>query len=135
MSLQGSFFMCTRERYWTLKLADESWGGWGQQGTEVALKTWLSGGRVVVHKGTWYAHMFRTNDQLAFPWNRDLEETQGHQQRRARKACAQSYSKTIDGNTRPVPLSWLIERFWGPLQKEGYQPDRGDRPWTHDGRQ
>lgn len=129
MSLQGSFFMATREKYWELKLADESWGGWGQQGTEVALKTWLSGGRVVCHTGTWYAHMFRTNDQLAFPWNKDLPESQGSQQRRARKICVELFKNNKwDKQTRP--LSWLIERFWEPLQKEPSNTDGADRKWS-----
>ena len=60
MSLQGSFFMLTREKYWDLNICDEAHGGWGQQGVEVALKTWLSGGKVMCLKTTWYAHMFRT---------------------------------------------------------------------------
>ena len=60
MSLQGSCFLVTRERYMSLGLCDEGHGSWGQQGTEVALKTWLSGGRVVVSKKTWYAHLVRT---------------------------------------------------------------------------
>jgi hypothetical protein len=66
MSLQGSFFMLTREKYWELNICDEAWGGWGQQGTEVALKTWLSGGSVKVVRNTWYAHMFRTQSGFAF---------------------------------------------------------------------
>jgi glycosyltransferase involved in cell wall biosynthesis len=41
MSIQGSCFMCTREKYWELGLADEAFGSWGQQGVEVACKTWL----------------------------------------------------------------------------------------------
>lgn len=131
MSLQGSFFMLTRDKYWELNISDESWGGWGQQGTEVALKTWLSGGRVVVHRGTWYAHMFRTNDQLSFPWNSGkIKESQGSQQHRARKACVDMF-KNNRWDKQVRGLSWLVERFWEPLQQEkGYQPEQNDRPWT-----
>lgn len=129
MSLQGSFFMCTRQKYWELELADESWGGWGQQGTEVALKTWLSGGRVVIHKGIWYAHMFRTNHQVSFPWNNNLKESQGRQQRRARKACVELFKQNKwDKQTRP--MSWLIEHFWEPLQLEPSNTDESDRKWS-----
>jgi hypothetical protein len=68
-SLQGSAFMCTREKYWELELSEESLGSWGQQGVEVAMKTWLSGGRVIVNKRTWYAHMFRTQGgDFSFPY-------------------------------------------------------------------
>lgn len=131
MSLQGSFFMISRQRYWDLNICDESWGGWGQQGTEVALKSWLSGGRVVVHKGTWYAHMFRTNGQLAFPWNKELEESQGSQQRRARQASIELFKKNAwDKQVRP--MSWLIKRFWNALQEEPSKTDGADRKWTQD---
>ena len=69
MSLQGSCFMVTRDKYFELNLCDEQHGSWGQQGTEVAAKTWLSGGRVVVNKKTWYAHMFRTQGgDFGFPY-------------------------------------------------------------------
>lgn len=68
-SLQGSAFMVTREKYWELNLSDEALGSWGQQGVEVAMKTWLSGGRVLVNKRTWYAHMFRTQGgDFSFPY-------------------------------------------------------------------
>lgn len=129
MSLQGSFFMLTRERYHALNINDESWGGWGQQGTEVALKTWLSGGAVMCHRGTWYAHMFRTNDIVgAFPWNVGIKESQGRQQRRARRACVDMF-KNNAWELQTRPLSWLIEKFWEPLQKEG-QAEGSDRTWN-----
>jgi len=70
MSLQGSCFMCTKEKYFELDLCSEDFHSWGQQGTEVACKTWLSGGRVMVNKKTWYAHMFRTQGgDFGFPYH------------------------------------------------------------------
>jgi hypothetical protein len=129
MSVQGSFFMLTRERYHTLNINDETWGGWGQQGSEVALKTWLSGGAVMIHRGTWYAHMFRTNGLLSFPWNKGLKESQGHQQHRARETCSDVF-KNNKWEHQTRPLSWLIERFWEPLQHQPCKGDHRDRPWT-----
>jgi len=105
MSLQGSCFMCTREKYWELELCDESWGSWGQQGTEVALKTWLSGGRVVCNKTTWYAHMFRTQSGWKWPY-----PAPGKSQQRAR-----SISQDIFLNDKwPKAVhtfQWLIDKF------------------------
>src|SRR3989344_5342005 len=49
MSLQGSFFMAAREKYWEWELCDDKLGNWGNQGLEVACATWLSGGRVYVN--------------------------------------------------------------------------------------
>lgn len=69
LSLQGSCFMLTRDKYFELDICDEQAGSWGHQGTEVALKTWLSGGKVIIDRNTWYAHMFRTQGgDFGFPW-------------------------------------------------------------------
>ncbi len=82
MSLQGSCFMLTRNKYWELNICDEKAGSWGHQGSEVALKTWLSGGRVIVNTKTWYAHMFRTQGgDFGFPWparESEIEKTRQH---------------------------------------------------------
>jgi len=122
MSLQGSFFMLSREKYLGLNICDESWGGWGQQGTEVALKSWLSGGKVMIIRDTWYAHMFRTQQGFAFPWGNPAR-----QQQQAREISYELFTKNAwDKQVRP--LSWLVERFWEPLQQEPDKPD--DRRWT-----
>jgi len=110
MSLQGSFFMLTREKYWELSICDESFGSWGSQGIEVAVKTWLSGGEVMVLQTTWYAHMFRTQGgDFSFPY----------QQQQSKVEEAKSKARTLFfENAWPLqkyPLSWLIEKFW-PVQ-------------------
>lgn len=107
MSLQGSCFMLTREKYWDLNICDEGHGSWGQQGTEVACATWLSGGKVMIHTGTWYAHMFRTQGgDFGFPY-----ELKGSDVEKAR-----NYSKDLWLNNKHPkqihPLSWLLEKFW-----------------------
>ena len=107
MGLQGSCFMLTREKYWELDICDEAHGSWGQQGVEVACKTWLSGGRVVCNKKTWYAHMFRTQGgDFGFPYpNPGIEK-------------ARQYSKELWLNDKwdkaKYPLSWLVEKFNPP---------------------
>ena len=106
MSLQGSFFMLTRDKYWELNICDESFGSWGSQGLEVAIKTWLSGGRVVCNHDTWYAHMFRTQGgDFSFPYRQKESKIQE----------AKALAKDIFFNNRWEraihPLSWLVERF------------------------
>ncbi len=107
MSIQGSCFMLTREKYWELDICDEKHGSWGQQGVEVACKTWLSGGRVIVNHKTWYAHMFRTQGgDFGFPYpNPGIQR-------------AREYSRDLWFNDKwPLaihPLSWLVEKFNPP---------------------
>jgi len=111
MSLQGSCFICTREKYWELGLCDDSWGSWGQQGTEVALKTWLSGGRVMCNRDTWYAHMFRTQPGFSHPY-----ADPGKDQQRAIKKCQEIFlHDKWDKAVRP--LSWLLDKFWFALKE------------------
>lgn len=70
MSIQGSCFMLTKEKYFELDICSEDFHSWGQQGVEVACKTWLSGGRVISNLNTWYAHMFRTKGgDFGFPYH------------------------------------------------------------------
>ena len=106
MSLQGSCFMMTKDKYWELNICDEEHGSWGQQGTEVALKTWLSGGKVIVDKKTWYAHMFRTQGgDFGFPY-----PLSG---RAVKKARDYSKSLFIDGkwSKAKYTLDWLLDKF------------------------
>lgn len=106
MSAQGSCFMLTREKYWELDISEEEFGSWGQQGTEVACKTWLSGGRLVVNRKTWYAHMFRTQGgDFGFPYKQSNSQV----------AHAREYSRELflknKWKGQKKPLSWLLDKF------------------------
>lgn len=107
MSLQGSCFMLTRKNYWEKEICDEKLGNWGNQGIEVACKTWLSGGRVLCNHKTWYAHMFRTQGgDFGFPWpnsGRETEQTKSNVKNLFWKKEWQKQTK---------PVSWLVKKFW-----------------------
>jgi len=107
MSLQGSCWMLTRDKYWELGVCDEGFGSWGSQGIEVAIKTWLSGGKVMVNHKTWYSHMFRTQGgDFSFPY-----PISGSDQEKAKR-----YARDLFFNNnwpkQVLPLSWLVEKFW-----------------------
>ena len=107
MSLQGSCFMVTRDRYFELDLCSEEFGSWGSQGIEVAVKSWLSGGRVICNHKTWYAHMFRTQGgDFSFPWPCSGRQVRG----------AKLHAKDLFFNNKwdkqIYPLSWLLDKFW-----------------------
>lgn len=106
LSIQGSCFMLTREKYWELDICDEKHGSWGQQGVEVACKTWLSGGKLMTNNKTWYAHMFRTQGgDFGFPYalsGREVEIARKHSR------------KLWKGNNWPNAihdLEWLLKKF------------------------
>lgn len=108
----GACWFMERERYLDLNILDEGHGGWGQVGVEVACKSWLSGGKQVVNKNTWFAHMFRTgnfegtgHNGTTFPYPLSGVEVQK----------ARQYSRNLWLNNTwdkaKYPLSWLIDRF------------------------
>lgn len=107
MSCMGPCFFLNRE--WFLKHGgcDTSHGGWGQQGIEVACKAWLSGGRLVVNKRTWFAHWFRGSDG-GFPYPISGRSV----------ADARKYSKDLWLNDKWEhairPFQFLLDKFNPP---------------------
>ena len=114
MSSVGACFFMPRARFHEIDGLDEAHGYWGQFGAEISCKSWLSGGRQVVNKRTWYAHFFRVGKTGGFPYH-----ISGDAQERAKV-----YSRDLWMNNKwpkqTRPLSWLVDHFW---------PVRGwDRP-------
>lgn len=125
MSCVGCCFMMERERFWHLGGMDEQHGSWGQYGTELACKAWLSGGKMVTCTDTWFAHLFRTGNfakygESTFPYPLDAVVVEE----------ARRYSRDLWLNDKwPLavrPLSWLIDHFapvpdWHPDPKRRRQ--------------
>lgn len=120
MTGQGACFFMHRERFWDLEGMDEKHGQWGQMGVELACKAWLSGGRQVVNKKTWFAHYFRGGSGPGFPW-----PASGRKQQKAR-----DYSQDLWLNNKwhlqKRSMSWLVKKFM-PL------PDWDKYLETHNG--
>lgn len=106
MSCLGACWFIERDWFLSLGGLDERHGSWGQMGTELACKAWLSGGRMVTNQRTWFAHMFRTQGgDFSFPYplsGKDVEAARRH----SRKLWLE------DGWPQATrPLSWLIDHF------------------------
>lgn len=106
MSLLGACWFLHRERYWELGGSDEEHGSWGQQGTEIACKAWLSGGRLLVNKKVWYSHLFRTQPGFSFPYAISHSQTERAREYSKRFWREGRWSKAV------MPLSALVEKFW-----------------------
>jgi len=105
MSSIGACFLMPRDRFFEIDGLDEKHGSWGQFGVEIACKSWLSGGRHVVNKLTWFCHMFRTQKDFSFPY-----PISGNDQDRAKK-----YSRDLWLNNKwekqKYPVDWLVKKF------------------------
>lgn len=123
MSCLGACWMVSRDDYWKWDICDERHTSWGQMGTEVACKAWLSGGKLICTRKTSFSHMFRTQGKdFSFPYtlsNADVEKAREH-------------SRWLWlGNNWPGavrPLSWLIDHFapipgWEPTKSILYYSD------------
>ena len=106
MSLLGACWMMDREKYWDIGICDEAHGSWGQMGTEIGAKAWLSGGKLMCNRRTWFAHMFRTQGgDFGFPYKQS-----GKQVEKARKYSRNLWHK----NKWPKAvheLDWLVKKF------------------------
>ena len=107
LSLLGACWMADRAWYLDgLDGLDERHGSWGQMGTELGCKAWLSGGQVLVNRRTWFAHLFRTRADFSFPY----KITHAEQEK------AREYSRALWRNGQwpkaKHTLGWLVDKFW-----------------------
>jgi hypothetical protein len=114
--------MLTREKYWELDICSEDFYSWGQQGVEVACKTWLSGGKVICNKKTWYAHMFRTKGgDFGFPYENSGKKILENRTLSKELFANNKWDKAIH------PFSWLLNKFnppeWGLTKGVLYYTD------------
>jgi glycosyltransferase involved in cell wall biosynthesis len=105
MSCSGSSWTCLRSTFvdwWGC--FDERHGHFGQEGCEIACMTWLSGGRFLVHKGTWYAHQNR--GKAPYAMGAHVKE----------RSIAHSHALWVGNQWTHARLSfqWLLDKFNPP---------------------
>ena len=109
LSIQGSCFMVTRDKYLELDLCSEEFSSWGQQGVEVSCKTWLSGGQVMINRTTWYAHMFRTQGgDFSFPYEQPQSLVVENRRKSKDLFTQDKWPKAKH------KFQWLLEKFHPP---------------------
>ena len=105
MSFQGScYFMSRKHRDWLGDLDPTGYGQFAREPQEVGLKTWLGGGRVVINKKTWYAHLHKGQT-----YGRGYRLSKGDKDR-GDEYC-NWYWFYNQWPERIHNLSWLVEKF------------------------
>ena len=107
MSAQGSCYFMHRDYFHELELLDEdNYGPFANEFQEVGFKTWLSGGRVVRNKNTWYAHLHKGKKYgRGYPLGKSD----------VAKAAAKTNTWLHDESgweKQTKPFSWMIKHFW-----------------------
>lgn len=106
MSAQGSAWFMHRDYFHWLELLDEAnYGHFSNEFQEIGLKCWLSGGRVVTNKKTWYAHLHKGKK-----WGRGwpLGATVLNQ-------GASFTNRWMDGRNwhkQDRDIRWMVDKFW-----------------------
>jgi len=119
---QGSCWFMHKDKYTELDLLDAEHYYFHQEAEEIAFKFWLSGGRVIRNKKTWYAHL-----------HKGKKHGRGFRMSKRLMVKSELYSTDFWMNDRwdkaTKPFSWLIEKFW-PL--EGWPEDWQDPKYSVD---
>jgi len=115
MNFQGSCWFTTKKHFDnTLKGLDEKgYGTFIRESYEIGLKTWLTGGKVMVNKNTWYAHLHK-GSKYGRMYFLNLKEI-----RRGIAFCEDFWFNNRLKEAKH-DLAWLVEKFWPvPTWTEG----------------
>lgn len=106
MVIQGSFYLMHRDHWNRIGPLDEAnYGPFTQEGIEIALKTWLGGGKVMINKQAWYAHKHRRFGRAVSPKGEDV---------RRGNAFSKDFWINNRWEGRTHDLCWLMGRFGLP---------------------
>lgn len=128
-TLQGSCYFMSHKHWDNVigKLDSTYYGAFTMEAQEVSLKTWFSGGRVVVNKKTWYAHWHKGKSGKGYGFSNAqyVKHQEGMEKGRL-------YAIEYWLNTHDYPLDWnwfITEKFpnmpgWSADWKERIEKDR-----------
>lgn len=128
-TMQGSCYFMTRKHWDSVigELDSTNYGPFTMEAQEVGLKTWLSGGRVVVNKKTWYAHWHKGRAGKGYGFTTE-------QYRRHQESMEKGRLYAIDYwlHTKDFKYDWnwfVTEKFpdmpgWSPDWRERIERDR-----------
>lgn len=71
LTFQGSCWVMKKSWFQKMGFMNvDRYTGWGQEAEEISFTTWQNGGRVIVNKNTWYAHLHKgkTHGRM-YEWN------------------------------------------------------------------
>lgn len=129
-TMQGSCYFMKRS-YWDKLfpngLDDTHYGPFTQEAQEVSLTAWLSGGRVVVNKKTWYAHWHKGRAGKGYGFSNAQYKKHCEQMEKGRLYCIDYWLNTKDFK---YDWDWFVtEKFpdmpgWSKDWRERVQKDK-----------
>lgn len=105
MSFQGSCWFMHKDYFYELELMDnQNYGEFAHEAQEIGLKCWLSGGRVIVNKKTWYAHLHKGKIYGRGYALSNLELRKG-------TAFTNKWITNEAWSKQTRPFKWLLDKF------------------------
>ena len=106
LSFQGSAWFMRKEYFHKLELMDEEhYGTFWNEAQEIGFKAWLSGGKLMTNKKTWYAHLHK-GKKHGRGYNLD------HSQLPKGATYTKKWMTNSAWDKQTIPFESLIERFW-----------------------
>ena len=110
-TMQGSCYFMTRKHWNTVikEMSTEKYGQFTQEAQEISMATWLSGGKVVVNKKTWYAHMHKGKKGKGYGFSNEQYAEHMKGTERGRLYAIDYWLNTKDYK---YDWEWFMNKFW-----------------------
>lgn len=127
-SMQGSCWFMPK-KHWNEVIIDmdnEKYGPFTMEAQEIGMKTWLSGGRVMVNKKTWYAHLHKGKRGKGYGFSSKQYEVFMAAKEKGRQFAIDYWLTTKDFK---YDWEWFVNRFpdmpgWGSDWKQRLEQDK-----------
>jgi glycosyltransferase involved in cell wall biosynthesis len=116
-TMQGScYFM--KKSYWDRLfpngLDDENYGSFTAEAQEISMPVWLSGGRIVVNKKTFYAHWHKGHAGKGYGFSNQQYKDHSEQKERGRLFCI---SKWLYTKEYKYDFAWFVDKMFPDMPK------------------
>ena len=113
MACQGSCYFMTKKHWDRLgPLDDTNYGPFNHEAQEIFNKTWLGGGRCVVNKNTFYAHLHKGSKHgKGYGFSNEQYRFFMESKDKSRRFC-RDYWINNKWPERVHDWEWLVEKFW-----------------------
>lgn len=107
MSFQGSCWFMKKTWFdnFLHGMSEEGYGSFCQEPQEIGNKTWLGGGKIMVNKKVWYAHLHKGKRYGRGYFQSRGELVAGH-------AYSGHYWMNNEWKDRIHDIEWLVDKFW-----------------------
>lgn len=113
MTMQGSCYFMSRKHWDNVikRMEDEDYGPFTQEAQEISNKTWMSGGRCLVNKKTWYAHLHKGARGKGYGFSTEQYKKHCELNEKGRLYCIDFWVNDRWAE-RKINFRDIINRFW-----------------------